>query len=232
MEDKAWCGPDSPIGAGARKTVKPSLTKASVTLKAIRMKWIFSRHIPDALGVAVSVFAVYLLSYFAVWAAVSPVQLKVFPSLTPIASLLFLPHGVRVLATSVLSGRAVPGIAAAEFAACYLFWGLTDPLTLVLLSTASGGVTWLTFEGLRRLGIDAFYLKAAAEPPPLRTLLLAAIAAAIASAFLLTSILEGHIPREHVTVVLAAFVTGDVTGFLAVILIAKSIFPLLTGKAD
>lgn len=181
---------------------------------------------------ALSISIIYFFAYFIVWAFVSPLQKSVFPGLTPFASLLFLPHGIRVLATSLMSRQAVPGLIAAELAGNYVFWSVTDSTTLLLVSVVSGSVTWLSFEGLRKLGIDAFYLRATAEPPPFQTLLMAAIASSVLNAFLLTSILEGPVAQKSATLVLAAIVTGDVTGFLMIVMIAKSILPLFTGKSD
>jgi hypothetical protein len=196
------------------------------------MKWILSRHISEAVGVAISVFGVYLFAYLLVWAIVSPVQHAILPGLTPLASLLFLPHGVRVLATALLGRHALPGLVGAELAGNYVFWGLSDPVTLFLLSAVSGSATWFAFEGLRRLGIDAFYPSAYARPPPFNALLLAAIAAAVINAFAITAILEGPGVEQQVTLMLAAIVTGDMTGFLMTVIIAKSALSLFTRKTD
>jgi hypothetical protein len=211
---------------------KPYLTKGTVFRKSLLMKWILSRHIPEAVRVAVSIFGIYLFAYFLVWAIVSPVQHTILPGLTPLASLLFLPHGVRVLATALLGRHALPGLVSAELAGNYVFWGLSDPVMLFLLSATSGSVTWVAFEGLRRLGIDAFYPSAYARPPPFNALLLAAIAAAVINAFAITAILEGPGVEQQVTLMLAAIVTGDVTGFLMTMMIARWALPLLTRKPD
>lgn len=196
------------------------------------MKWIFSRQFPEAAGLAVSISAMYLLCYFVDCAAIAPVQQLFFPGLGSSVSLLFLPHGVRVLAMSLLGRQAVPGLIAAEFTSSYLFGGLTDPLTVLLAAVTGGAMVWITFEGLRKLGIDAFYLHAANKPPPFQTLLLAAIATSVVNAFFLASILDGAQAQAHVTLVIAALFTGNVTGFLAVIITAKSLLTLLTGKPD
>lgn len=196
------------------------------------MKWILSRHIPEGVGVALSIFGIYLFAYLIVWAFVSPVQESVLPGLTPLVSLLFLPHGVRVLATSLLGRHAVPGLIAAETAGNYVFWITLDPLALLLASAASGCATWLAFEGLRKLGIDAFYLRSRAGPPPFNALLLAAIAAAVINAIVITAILEGQDTTEQVTLILAAVITGDITGFLMTVMIAKWLVPLTNRKPD
>ncbi len=211
---------------------KPYLTKGTVFRKPLLMKWILSRHIPEAVAAAVSIFGVYLFAYFLVWAIVSPIQHSILPGLTPLASLLFLPHGVRVLATALLGRHALPGLVGAEMAGNYVFWGLSDPVTLFLVSAVSGSATWVAFEGLRQLGINAFYPSVDARPPPFNALLLAAIAAAFINAFAITAILEGSGVEQPVTLMLAAIVTGDVTGFLMSVIIAKSALSVFTRKPD
>jgi hypothetical protein len=145
---------------------------------------------------------------------------------------LFLPHGIRVLATSLLGRQAVPGLIAAEAASNYVFWGIVDPASLFLVSAVSGSATWFAFEGIRKLGIDAFYLRISSKPPPFNALLLAAIAAAVINGFVITAILEAPGTQQQVTVMLAAIVTGDITGFLTTVMIAKWIMPLFTRKPD
>jgi len=165
-------------------------------------------------------FGLSLLSYFLVWAVVMPVQRQVAPSISAFACLLFLPHGVRVFATSLLGARAVPGLVLAGLAGGYLFWGLRDPGALILAAMISGVTTWAVFEGLRSLQFNAFYINVTDEPPAFQTLLLAGIIAAAANAFLLVSMVEGQVSAGRVTTLLAAYVTGDVTGLLAVMLVA------------
>ncbi len=212
--------------------LKPYLTKGMVFRKALEMKWILSRHIPEAVGVALSIFGIYLLSCLVVWALISPVQQSILPGVMPPVSLLFLPHGIKVLATSLLGRQAVPGLVAAELASNYVFWGILDPVTLFLVSAVSGSATWFAFEGLRKLGINAFYFHANSTPPPFNALLLAAITAAVVNGFIFTAILETPGMEQNVTVLLAAIITGDVTGFLMTVMIAKWGMPLLTRQPD
>lgn len=174
--------------------------------------------------------ALYLVSYFVVWATVVPVQQTVLPEITKYAWLLFLPHGIRILATSLLGWKAVPGLVAGALIGNHLFWGPADPMLLLAISLCSGCVTWLVFEGLQALGINAYYLRITAEPPNFQTLFIAAAATSIANAFFITSMLEDNLASGYVTRELAAFVTGDITGFLLVVVIAKIIMPLFEGK--
>jgi len=165
-------------------------------------------------------FAIYLASYILVAVVVGPFQERLLPEVSQFASLLFLPHGVRVLAASLLGARSVPAMILGELAGNYLFWDVTDPLTLGLSALIAGSITWIIFEGLRVLDVDAFYQHAEDRPPSFHTLLLAGIAASAANAFLLTSLVESQVSGGHATTLIAAYMTGDITGLLAMVAIA------------
>lgn len=174
-------------------------------------------------AVTAVLFGVYLASYALVWAVVMPIQESVLPELGRFASLLFLPHGVRVLSASLIGWRSVPAMVLGELAGNYLFAGITDPTMLVMSSIVAGTVTWLVFEGLRALDLNAFYLD---EPPAFHALLLAGIIASAANGFLLATLMEDHMMAgAHVTTLIAAFLTGDVTGLLAMVVIAHYVMP-------
>lgn len=192
------------------------------------MKVATAWQVRNQLLVTAVTFALYLFSYFLVWAVITPVQRFLLPEITLFASLLFLPHGVRVFATSLLGGKSVPGLILGELAGNCLFWNLgASPGLLLAVSLASGSVTWLVFEGLRALRINVFYLQVTDEPPPLHLLLLAGILASAANAFLATTILEGAMSSGEVMRVLAALMTGDITGLLAVMTGARHVLPLI-----
>lgn len=174
-----------------------------------------------------ALFGVYLASYALVWALVMPIQESLLPEAGRFASLLFLPHGVRVLSASLLGIRSVPAMILGELAGNYLFAGITDPSVLMMSALVAGTATWLVFEGLRALDLNAFYLD---EPPTFHTLVLAGIIASAANGFLLATLLEDHMMTDgHVTTLIAALLTGDVTGLLAMIAIAHYVIPAPQG---
>lgn len=178
------------------------------------------------------VFVLYFAAYFIVWAIITPLQHAIIPDITAFASLLFLPHGIRVLATSLVGGKAVLGMILAELAGNYFFWGIHSAGLLIALSVASGCVTWLVFELLRAGRLHAYFLRINSAPPPFHTLILAGVLASAANAFLVTAIMEGTIRIVHVTSVLAAYMTGDITGLLMVMMAAKYVLPLVTGADE
>lgn len=184
------------------------------------MKTFSAWQIRDFAVTTLGLFCLFLFAYFLVWAVVMPVQRTVAPEISAFACLLFLPHGIRVFATSLLGAKAVPGLVLGALAGGYLFWGLRDPQALILVALISGVTTWAVFEGLRSLQFNPFYINVTDEPPPFQTLLLAGIIAAAANAFLLASMVEGRVSAGQVTTLLAAYVTGDVTGLLVIMILA------------
>ena len=167
-------------------------------------------------------------AYSLVFAAITPLQEQVMPEITKFASLLFLPHGIRVLGTSLLGVRAVPGLVLAELTGNYLFWGMTQLDTLLFSALISGSITWIVFEGLRSLRVNAFYLQLSEQAPAFHALLLAGLLASAANAFLLTSLIESKLDVGQVTMLIAAYMTGDITGLFAVLLAVRYVMPTVT----
>lgn len=195
------------------------------------MKWISSRQIGDFATTTLVIFGLYSLAYFLVWAVITPVQNAVIPEITKYASLLFLPHGIRVFATSLVGGRSIPGLLFAELVGNYIFWDLYG-LPLIFVSVASGTITFIMFEVLRATKVNAYYLQVTSEPPRLHTFILAGILTSAANAFLVTTILEGGMTFGQVTSVLAAFMTGDVTGLFGIMMIAKMVMPIIAARMN
>lgn len=194
------------------------------------MKLINARQIADLVTMSLVIFGLYFLSYFLVWAVITPLQNAVIPEITKYASLLFLPHGIRVFATSLVGRKSIPGLLLAEFVGNYIFWDVGGVIPLLVVSLASGTVTYVVFEALKVARVNAYYLHVTSQPPPLHTFMLAGVLASAANGFLVTTIMEGGMTTGQVTSVLAAFMTGDVTGLIGVIMIAKLMMPVITAK--
>ena len=179
-----------------------------------------SGQVRDFAATTAILFAIYPASYILVAVVIAPAQAALLPGISAFASLLFLPHGVRVLAASLLGVKSIPAVVLGELAGNYLFWPPTDPVTLVMSALIAGSVTWVVFEALRALDVNAFYRHLTDEPPSFHTLLLAGIIASAANAFLLTSLVAGNMDGSKVLTLMAAFVLGDVTGLLAMVALA------------
>ena len=160
----------------------------------------------------------------------NPIQAVFFPQLTELASLLFLPHGIRVLATVLLGLRAAPGLVVGTAFVLFYVYGVRDVQLLIGISLISGCVPWITLRGLRSLGIDAFYLKVKDGMPAFETILIAGIICSVANGFLTTSMLESSGTITHVSLTIAAYTVGDTTGLIASWLLANAILKLYNNK--
>ena len=160
----------------------------------------------------------------------NPIQAVFFPQLTNLVSLLFLPHGIRVLATVLLGLRAAPGLVVGTAFVLFYVYGVRDVQLLIGISLISGCVPWITLRGLRSLGIDAFYLKVKDGMPAFETILIAGIICSVANGFLTTSMLESSGTITHVSLTIAAYTVGDTTGLIASWLLANAILKLYNNK--
>lgn len=185
------------------------------------MKWLSPRQILALVSTTLAIFAIFSLSGVLVWLLVAPAQRELLPEITPYASLIFLPHGVRVLSTALVGPRATPGLLLGELTGNYLLWEVTQAPALILASLTGALVCWFAFDMLRWLGVNAYYLRTDSTPPALASFLLAGMVASALNAFLRAAVFEGMIPPGDVTAVIATCVTGDVTGLLLFIILAK-----------
>ena len=101
------------------------------------------------------IFFAYVLAFALVDLVVEPVQ-RYFVSVTAITgSLLFIPHGIRVLAVWLCGVRAILPLIAAEFLGGIFLWQPDVGLDVLLGSSMVGGLcVYLTFEVFRLAGIE------------------------------------------------------------------------------
>lgn len=183
----------------------------------------YSNAVVEYLTHSVLLAALYVFSYAIVVFVLSPVQELVFPHLTQVASLCFLPHGIRVIATCVLGARAIPGLFVGALFSTYFIWGMRNPELYLLISIISSGVCWVVFESLRGLKLDAFYLQRSKQMPEFHTLLIAGIFCSIANSFLMSTVLELTGNIQHITLTMAAYALGDTIGLITTWLIGNSV---------
>lgn len=160
----------------------------------------------------------YLAASLITFQVLMPVQNLFFPSFSSHASLLFLPHGVRVLAGWLLGWRAVlallPGVFVA-FVALIGFDEVMQPSRLAVLAVAVL-VAPAVFCILARLGWDIM-------PHPDRSpcwvcVIAAGMLISVLNA-LLTNALIGSAAEDYI-----AFLIGDFFGLLTLMLILMYLF--------
>lgn len=99
----------------------------------------------------------YLVAFCVTFKCVLPVQNAFFPEFPSHASLLFLPHGVRVLAAWLLGWRSVIALApGVMFAFWYLAGDAAFAPSRVFAISAAITIPAATFHVLRRVGWDLF----------------------------------------------------------------------------
>lgn len=159
---------------------------------------------------------------------VNAVQSSVLPEITQYASLVFLPHGVKVLATCLFRGKAIPGLIIGAWISYYFLWGYADPTIALMLSIVAGCVAWIVLEGLHALGINGYYLTLDGSPPPYRTFMLVGILTSVANGFLIAAVLEGSATLEAVTITIAAIAVGDFIGLLVMASVLAAVIPMMS----
>ena len=158
--------------------------------------------------------------------ALNPVQALFLPSLSHATSLVFLPYGLKILATVVLRFKAVPGLVVGSAIATVLVWRISDPYTIILLSLIAGMTPWLVFELMKAMRIEVFFEYYHENLPPMQNILGAAFICSAVNAGLMdvSLALLGH---ENDRLAIAAFVIGDCVGLVVAWTLAKSGLDLL-----
>lgn len=159
----------------------------------------------------------YLLSFALVLVVVSPVQAKAFPHLQGEVSLMFLPHGVRVLAAWLLGWRSILALAPAALIVQLYMLG-PDGITPATLALVMIGVTVapVTLWALGRAGVPG--LSADAPQVCWRCLMAAGFVVSVLNA-LLSNLVRGA-PFEHYV----GYLIGDFFGlfFLMLLMLAAA----------
>ncbi|WP_050522342.1 hypothetical protein [Pseudorhodobacter wandonensis] len=107
------------------------------------------------------VAAAYILAHGVTALVVTPVQSIFFPEYTVFASLIYLPHGVRVLATWAFGWRAIPALVLGVTMSAWLFSPTAsleflepDLVKGILIGAFSA---FLAFELARFVGYDSYF---------------------------------------------------------------------------
>lgn len=108
-----------------------------------------------------TIILAYILAHGTTAFVVTPIQARILPELTVFASLVYLPHGVRVLATWAYGWKAIPALILGVSLSAWVF---TPRAELDFLSPALlegivlGAVSaFVAFEILRLAGYNAYF---------------------------------------------------------------------------
>jgi hypothetical protein len=165
-------------------------------------------------SIKIDVFTI--LCFVGAWIFVTlvifPLQSR-FLMFADVASLLFLPHGVRILATWLTGARAIVPLTLAEALAASIIWGwdgLQSQWTILAASVVGGSSAFITFRLFLLAGISC-----TAKDHGMRlwrVLLLVALGASIINSLGKAIVLGEVFNPMDTTKVIATFIIGDVLG--------------------
>ena len=167
-----------------------------------------------------TILVAFVLAFALVDLVVEPVQHQFLSSSVMAGSLLFIPHGIRVLAVWLCGVRAILPLIAAEFLGGIFLWQPDVGLDVLLGSSMVGGLcVYLTFEVFRLAGIE---MRPDGKDSALTNWKSLILLASIASVFnsIGKQIFFGSLaPLTDEVLILAMFWIGDTLGTFACLLL-------------
>ena len=169
-------------------------------------------------------FAVILITFVLAYAlvdfVVEPIQHQFLSSSTMAGSLLFIPHGIRVLAVWLCGVRAILPLIAAEFLGGIFLWQPDVGLDVLLGSSMVGGLcVYLTFEVFRLAGIEMRPDGKDSALTNWKSLILLASIASVFNSIGKQIFFGGLVPLTDEVLILAMFWIGDTLGTFACLLL-------------
>lgn len=168
----------------------------------------------------------YVLAHGLTSLLIVPLQSVILPNVTAFASLMYLPHGVRVLATWLMGPRAFFPLLAGAFLSELFFTpapvaSVTDPV-LLLSMILGAAVAPLSFEVFRRLG-RSFY---AGQNRRVHwsSLLLVGLLASLLNSLGQSLVFSSLISPGHLLAVIVTYSLGDTVGLVVTALTLMLVF--------
>ena len=166
------------------------------------------------------IFISFVLAFALVDLVVEPVQHQFLSSSTMAGSLLFIPHGIRVLAVWLCGVRAILPLIAAELFSCIFLWQPDVGLDVFLGSAMVGGLcVYLTFEVFRLAGIEMRPDGKDSALTNWKSLILLASIASVFSSIGKQIFFGSLAPLTDEVLILAMFWIGDTLGTFACLLL-------------
>ena len=166
------------------------------------------------------IFITFVLAFVLVDFVVEPVQHYFLSSSVMLGSLLFIPHGIRVLAVWLCGVRAVFPLIAAELFSCILIWEPVFGFDVFLGSAMVGGLcVYLTFEVFRLAGIEMRPNGKDSELTNWKSLILIASVASVFNSIGKQIFFGSLAPLTDEIVSIAMFWIGDTLGTFACLLL-------------
>ena len=166
------------------------------------------------------IFIAFVLAYALVDFVVEPIQHQFVSSSVMAGSLLFIPHGIRVLAVWLCGARALLPLIAAEFLGGIFLWQPDVGLDVLFGSSMAGGLcVYLTFELFRLAGIEMRPDGKDSALTNWRSLILLASIASVFNSIGKQIFFESLAPLADQVLIIAMFWVGDTLGTFACLLL-------------
>ena len=166
----------------------------------------------------------YIVGYLLVDYIVAPIQYLYLSRDFTVGSLLFVPHGIRVLAVWLCGSRAILPLIIAELFCTVLLWQPDVAISTSLGSSMVGGIcVYLTFELFRLAGIEMHPDGKDSALTNWRSLILLASIASVFNSVGKQIFFESLAPLTDEILILAMFWVGDTLGTFACLLLLISI---------
>ena len=162
----------------------------------------------------------YTVGYLLVDYIFAPVQYLYLSRDFTVGSLLFIPHGIRVLAVWLCGSRAILPLIIAEFLCTVLLWQPDVAFSTSLGSSMVGGLcVYLTFEVFRLAGIEMRPDGKDSALTNWKSLILLASIASVFNSIGKQIFFGGLVPLTDEVLILAMFWIGDTLGTFACLLL-------------
>jgi hypothetical protein len=166
------------------------------------------------------IFIAFVLAYALVDFVVEPIQHQFLSGSVMAGSLLFIPHGIRVLAVWLCGARALLPLIAAEFLGGIFLWQPDVGLDVLFGSSMVGGLgVYLTFEVFRLAGIEMRPDGKDSALTNWKSLILIASIASVFNSIGKQIFFGGLVPLTDEVLILAMFWIGDTLGTFACLLL-------------
>ncbi|NNK78027.1 MAG: hypothetical protein HKP40_04865 [Litoreibacter sp.] len=180
----------------------------------------------SAISTSLVIISTYVICHGLTAYLVTPVQRIVLPEITIFASLMYLPHGVRVLAVWFWGWRAVLPLWLGNYVATIMFTptsvqDLTAPVFIESMTVSAVSVL-LAFELFRLLGRNYY----AGQSPMLnwQRLLLIGLISSLINSFGQTLVHSGILPDVNDLPLAATYAVGDLAGLFVCTVVLMFIF--------
>ena len=172
------------------------------------------------------IIAAYVLCHGLTALVVTPVQSIVLPEITVFASLVYLPHGVRVLATWILGWKAVPALVAGVSISAWI-WSPSEDLNFLEPALAGGilvgsASAFVAFEIARLVGINVYL--GGSRKLKWKGLIAVGALSSVVNSLGQTLVYSGIIDLEKVIGVWAVYAIGDLVGLIACMVVLMFVF--------